>query len=83
MTTPRGVEVLAPVPASYGHILSYDALQFLALLARMFENRRQGLLLQREERQEALNAGIFPDKSSTTPPPGKLPNPKNAGSRNQ
>ena len=61
MTTPRGVEVLAPVPASYGHILSYDALQFLALLARMFENRRQGLLLQREERQEALNAGIFPD----------------------
>ena len=61
MTTLRGVELLAPVSSEYAEILTPDALQFVALLARMFENRRQDLLQRRVERQQELDAGILPD----------------------
>lgn len=66
MTTLRGVELLAPVSPEYAEILTPDALQFVALLARMFENRRQDLLQRRVERQQELDAGILPDFLSHT-----------------
>ncbi|GAB4151588.1 MAG: malate synthase A [Candidatus Promineifilaceae bacterium] len=61
MTMLRGIELLAPVSPEYAEILTPDALHFVALLARMFENRRQDLLQRRVERQAELDAGILPD----------------------
>ena len=68
MTKLRGVELLALVSSEYAEILTPDALKFVALLGRMFENRRQDLLRRRVERQSELDAGILPDFLPQTAP---------------
>ena len=58
---PDGVEVLAPVPSEHAHILSAEALAFVARLQRTFATRRDVLLARRGERQHDLSAGVMPD----------------------
>lgn len=57
----EGVEVKAPINPSYKKILSQDALQFIAVLHRQFNKRREQLLQQRETRQKAIDEGRLPD----------------------
>ncbi len=61
MTTPDGVEVLAPVAPEHAHILSDDALSFVAGLEREFRERRATILAARTERAARLAAGERPD----------------------
>jgi malate synthase len=61
VTTPDGVEVLAPVASEHAHILSDDALTFVAGLEREFRERRTTILAARTERAARLTAGERPD----------------------
>jgi malate synthase len=54
---PHGVEVEAGVAEEHRHILSPEALAFVASLEREFGARRQQLLARRRERRAALAAG--------------------------
>ena len=56
-----GVEILAPVSESYAHILTPEAVAFVADLQRAFNKRRKALLEARHERQKRLDAGERPD----------------------
>ena len=56
-----GVEVQAPVAGTTAEILSPDAVEFVAKLAREFTGRVDDILRKREERQERLFAGEMPD----------------------
>lgn len=56
-----GVQVKAPIHPSYKRVLTSDALQFLAVLHRQFNKRREQLLHQREIRQRAIDEGRLPD----------------------
>jgi malate synthase len=47
-------------------ILTFEAIEFLAGLAREFEPRRQSLLARRVERQKEIDAGAMPDFLSAT-----------------
>src|SRR5215218_1785131 len=58
---PAGIEISAPVPAAFTEILTPDALEFVAALAREFGGRREALLQRRGERQAQLDAGHRPD----------------------
>ncbi|HZF25012.1 MAG TPA: hypothetical protein VEZ88_02035, partial [Steroidobacteraceae bacterium] len=49
------------MPAGFESILTRDALDFLAALARRFTSRVHELLAVRERRQRALDAGEIPD----------------------
>ncbi len=60
-TVPAGVEIAAPITVDYTGILTPEALAFVARLHRAFEPRRQALLAQRAERQQAFDAGQLPD----------------------
>ena len=55
------VEVLAPVAPEHAHILSPDALAFVAGLERAFRERRASLLAARSDRAARLTAGERPD----------------------
>lgn len=57
----QGVEIKGSYPAHYAEILTPEALEFLSKLHRTFNNQRLELLKKRQERQEQLNQGIFPD----------------------
>ena len=57
---PDGVQVQAPVPPEVAHILTPEALQFVARLQRAFNARRLELLQRRVERQAEIDAGILP-----------------------
>ncbi len=59
--TPPGVIIGGPMAPGYDSLLTDDALDFLASLAREFEPRRQLLLGARGERQARLDAGEMPD----------------------
>jgi len=63
---PEGIEILAPVPATYSEILSPQALAFVAKLARKFETRRRDLMAQRVVRQTEFDAGKLPDFLAAT-----------------
>jgi malate synthase len=58
---PDGVEITGPIPATYGEILTPQAIAFFAKLARKFEARRQELMAQRALRQAEFDAGKLPD----------------------
>jgi malate synthase len=58
---PSGMEVTGAITPAFAEILTPDALEFIASLARAFEGRRQSLLHKRAERQAALDAGAKPD----------------------
>lgn len=61
MASPSGVEIAGPVSADQAKILTPEALEFVASLARRFESRRRELLGRREILQKELDAGRFPD----------------------
>lgn len=56
-----GVEVKAPLHHTYKRILTQDALQFIAVLHRKFNRRREYLLQQRQVRQRDIDHGKLPD----------------------
>ncbi|WP_027417535.1 malate synthase A [Aneurinibacillus terranovensis] len=60
-TYPAGVELLEPVTEAYAAILTPEALGFVALLQRKFNQTRISLLQKREERQKEIDAGKLPD----------------------
>ena len=55
------IELLAPVPAEAAHILSPEALEFVAELERYSRDRRRELLAARVQRQQQIDAGHLPD----------------------
>ncbi len=58
---PAGLRIEAPWPPEYAHVLTHEALGFVAELCRAFEPRRQALLARRAERQREFDAGVMPD----------------------
>jgi malate synthase len=63
---PEGLELGAPVPAAAAHILTTEALAFVAKLGREFQSTREKLLARRSERQVEIDGGAFPDFLSAT-----------------
>jgi len=63
---PAGLTITAPLQAGFDQILSPEALEFLVMLCRTFEPRRQALLKQREQRQAEFDQGIRPDFHAET-----------------
>ena len=55
-----GVDVKGPVEGRYGEVLTDEAIDFLAVLHREFNDRRSDLLARRVERQERFDAGELP-----------------------
>ncbi len=55
------VRVVGPVTPEFAEILTEPALDFVAALHREFNPRRLALLQRRAERQQAIDAGQFPD----------------------
>ncbi len=58
---PAGMALRAEVPADYASILTPEALDFVAGLARAFEPERERLLARRVQRQAELDRGVRPD----------------------
>ena len=56
-----GVQVIGSVPSEYAQVLLPEALAFVAVLHRQFNDRRLTLLEQRAKRQAAFDAGALPD----------------------
>ncbi len=62
MTTyTTGIEITAPVTPEFAEILTPEAMNFVAKLARAFEARREELLAKRVQRQAEIDAGKLPD----------------------
>jgi malate synthase len=61
MAQSDGIEVHQPSKERYGHVLTPDALDFVAALQREFDPTRQALLARRAERQAEFSAGALPD----------------------
>ncbi|KAJ3467174.1 hypothetical protein MRS44_004738 [Fusarium solani] len=57
----QGVSVLGKVDDVHRKILTPEALAFLALLHRSFNDRRKALLERRKVRQAELDRGVLPD----------------------
>jgi malate synthase len=57
----KGVEVTAPINPEFKKILTNEALDFIAGLARKFSASREALLKKRVERQQAIDSGKLPD----------------------
>ncbi|HET9519586.1 MAG TPA: malate synthase A [Candidatus Limnocylindrales bacterium] len=58
---PSGVEITTPPPPGTEHILTREAIAFVADLQRRFGRERVALLQAREDRQKELDAGVLPD----------------------
>ena len=58
---PTGVEIKGPIIGEHKDILTRDAMEFLAELARKFEDRRRELLERRVARQQEIAKGRLPD----------------------
>ncbi len=61
LNLPDGVAVSGALKPGYERILTADALEFVATLARRFEPRRRQLLQARAERQARWDGGDLPD----------------------
>jgi malate synthase len=57
----QGVAVRGSCPAEYSDILNPEALEFLSKLHKNFNHRRLELLDKRQQRQEQLNQGVYPE----------------------
>jgi malate synthase len=57
---PKGVNVTGRLAPGFEEIITPDALSFVALLHRTFENRRKELLQSRVERQAQIDCGRMP-----------------------
>ncbi|MBA2254811.1 MAG: malate synthase A, partial [Chloroflexi bacterium] len=66
MNLPDGVELRSSVAPEHEHILSSEALAFVADLQRRFNQQRIELLERRRDRQKELDAGEMPDFPSAT-----------------
>jgi malate synthase len=60
LNLPSGVQISGPLKPGYERVLTAEALEFVAAIARRFEARRVALLQAREERQAAWDAGSLP-----------------------
>ncbi|GAB7389096.1 malate synthase A [Bacillaceae bacterium] len=58
---PEGVKVTGPMQPGFAEILTRDALRFVAMLHREFNDRREQLLQRRKERQAEIDGGKWPD----------------------
>jgi len=56
----NGIEILTEISPEYKSVLTNDALQFIASLARQFNNRVDELLERRVSVQDAFNRGTLP-----------------------
>jgi malate synthase len=56
-----GVEIRGPVIGAQTEILTQEAIEFLAKLARQFDSRRRELLERRAARQQEISEGRLPD----------------------
>jgi len=63
---PSGVEIKAPIISEAPRILTPDALEFVAKLAREFQPTREKLLARRVERQGEIDSGVMPDFLAST-----------------
>ena len=61
LSLPEGVTISGALKPGYERILTSDALEFVARLARRFEPRRRQLMQVRAERQAKLDGGALPD----------------------
>jgi malate synthase len=59
--TPYRVELLGPTRPEWSEILTAEALDFVASLARQFEHRRRALLAARDRRWADIKSGALPD----------------------
>ena len=57
----KGITIHGTMTPEFKQILTPEALDFIALLARTFEPQRQALLSKRVQRQAELDAGQMPD----------------------
>lgn len=57
----EGVEIRGDIPDNARHIITKDAVAFLATLHRTFNARRKELLAKRVERQAEIDAGKLPE----------------------
>src|SRR2546421_12092967 len=57
----QGIEVTATITPEVAEILTPEAMNFVAKLARASEERRQELLQRRAQRQLEIDAGKLPD----------------------
>src|SRR5581483_3008421 len=57
----EGIEIKAPITPEFAQILTPEAMNLVAKLARSFETRRQELLQRRVQRQAEIDAGKLPD----------------------
>jgi len=60
-TNIEGIEVSGSVTKEFSHILTPEALSFVAALAREFESRRRKLLARRQTIQDQIDNGKMPD----------------------
>ena len=58
---PPGVKLIGPERAAYVPVLTHEAVEFVADLARTFRPRVKELLARRRERQARFDAGELPD----------------------
>ena len=58
---PTGLTFTGPLHPDFAQILTPEALEFLAMLCRAFEPRRQELLALRQRRQAEFDRGLRPD----------------------
>src|SRR5208337_3507443 len=61
LNLPAGVQISGTLKPGYERVLTGDALQFVADMARRFEPQRRRLMEARSERQAAWDAGALPD----------------------
>lgn len=61
LSLPQGMEITADVTAGFAEILTPEALEFVAVLARRYTDKRDALLEERKEKQARLNAGHLLD----------------------
>ena len=64
--TPTGIEIKAPMNENYNAVLTPAALEFLADLARMFDDRRHSVLERRKVVQAEIDNRNFPDFAEET-----------------
>lgn len=66
LTIPAGITLRAGLPGEYATVLSSEALDFVAGLARTFQPTLSKLLARRAQRQAEFNRGVRPDFPSET-----------------
>lgn len=66
MADAAGVEVHGPAREAYPHVLTPEALDFVATLQRQLGSTRDELLARRSRRQAEFEAGVLPDFLEST-----------------